>query len=167
MPFFVMLVWSGCMQQGHDAVQGYHTRDQLYWSNLQRHVSAVLWVPQAMFAGRGQGRYIKHYVLTHCHNSLRFLCMRFTQIHSEKYLRRASPSLSSVFLKSPHRMFPSCRYEVFEFIEECRESNGKCLVHCHRGVSRSTAMCIAYLMYTLSPLFTEQQYFTPKIKLFC
>lgn len=35
--------------------------------------------------------------------------------------------------------------ECFEFIDEGRHY-GNCLVHCNAGVSRSTAICVAYLM---------------------
>lgn len=36
--------------------------------------------------------------------------------------------------------------EVADVIEEVRESDGKTLVHCVAGVSRSASLCIAYLM---------------------
>eukprot|EP00941_MAST-03F_sp_MAST-3F-sp1_P006272 g6272.t1 len=38
-------------------------------------------------------------------------------------------------------------YLVLQFIEDARESNGKVLVHCLRGISRSPALCAAYLMW--------------------
>eukprot|EP01095_Lingulamoeba_sp_RSL-Kostka_P006611 TRINITY_DN2081_c1_g1_i2.p1 TRINITY_DN2081_c1_g1~~TRINITY_DN2081_c1_g1_i2.p1 ORF type:complete len:203 (-),score=68.25 TRINITY_DN2081_c1_g1_i2:25-633(-) len=36
--------------------------------------------------------------------------------------------------------------ECFEFINEARDNNAACLVHCNAGVSRSCSICIAYLM---------------------
>jgi len=36
--------------------------------------------------------------------------------------------------------------DVYSFIEDARESNGKCLIHCMAGVNRSAALCVAYLM---------------------
>lgn len=38
--------------------------------------------------------------------------------------------------------------QAFTFIEECISSNGKVLIHCNAGVSRSAAILIAYLMKT-------------------
>ena len=36
--------------------------------------------------------------------------------------------------------------EVFDFIESARQENGKCLIHCMRGVNRSGALATAYIM---------------------
>lgn len=37
-------------------------------------------------------------------------------------------------------------YEVISFIDEARKGNGKVLIHCVQGVSRSVSLCIAYLI---------------------
>ncbi len=44
--------------------------------------------------------------------------------------------------------------ECFEFIDDARHY-GNCLVHCNAGVSRSTAICTAYLMYKEKMNFDE------------
>lgn len=48
--------------------------------------------------------------------------------------------------------------EVADLIEEVRQMDGKCMVHCVAGVSRSATLCIAYLMkymkMTLKDAFT-------------
>jgi protein-tyrosine phosphatase len=36
--------------------------------------------------------------------------------------------------------------ETFNFIDECRRKNGKCLLHCQMGISRASTICIYYLM---------------------
>jgi len=38
-------------------------------------------------------------------------------------------------------------YEAVAFIEDVVSSGGRVYIHCHQGVSRSSAMAIAYLMY--------------------
>lgn len=44
--------------------------------------------------------------------------------------------------------------DCFEFIDEARHY-GNCLVHCNAGVSRSSAICIAYLMKKEKMRFNE------------
>ncbi|CAI5464201.1 unnamed protein product [Closterium sp. Yama58-4] len=42
-------------------------------------------------------------------------------------------------------------YDVFDFIEVVRQEAGRVFVHCCQGVSRSTSLVIAYLMWTEKP----------------
>lgn len=38
-------------------------------------------------------------------------------------------------------------YDVIDFIESARQENGHVFIHCQQGVSRSSAMTIAYMMW--------------------
>ena len=44
---------------------------------------------------------------------------------------------------------------AFSFIEAAKEKHGRVLVHCHAGISRSSSMVIAYLMWSRRWRFTE------------
>ncbi|EPS71840.1 hypothetical protein M569_02917, partial [Genlisea aurea] len=46
-------------------------------------------------------------------------------------------------------------YDVFDYFEEVCEQGGRVLVHCCRGVSRSTSLVIAYLMWKQGMSFTD------------
>ena len=46
-------------------------------------------------------------------------------------------------------------YRIFYFIQQAVQGNGRVLVHCHAGVSRSCSMTIAYLMWKNSISYTE------------
>lgn len=39
--------------------------------------------------------------------------------------------------------------QAISFIDSVKERNGKVLVHCQAGVSRSATICLAYLMFTV------------------
>lgn len=38
-------------------------------------------------------------------------------------------------------------YDVIALIDHAKASNGKVLIHCVQGVSRSVSLCIAYLIF--------------------
>lgn len=48
---------------------------------------------------------------------------------------------------SPSEDITSILYDVFDYFEDVREQGGRVLVHCCQGVSRSTSLVIAYLMW--------------------
>lgn len=53
------------------------------------------------------------------------------------YLKdRASEDISAVL------------YDVIEAVDLVRTQNGRVLIHCQQGISRSASLCIAYLMHT-------------------
>uniref|UniRef100_A0A7N0TF03 Protein-tyrosine-phosphatase MKP1 n=1 Tax=Kalanchoe fedtschenkoi TaxID=63787 RepID=A0A7N0TF03_KALFE len=48
---------------------------------------------------------------------------------------------------SPSEDITSILYDVFDYFEDVREQKGRVLVHCYQGVSRSTSLVIAYIMW--------------------
>ena len=44
---------------------------------------------------------------------------------------------------------------AISFIDSCVNNGGKILVHCHAGVSRSSSIVIAYIMYRTKATFDD------------
>ncbi|KEH21884.1 putative protein-tyrosine-phosphatase [Medicago truncatula] len=56
---------------------------------------------------------------------------------------------------SPSEDITSILYDVFDYFEDVREKNGRVFVHCCQGVSRSTSLVIAYLMWREGQSFDD------------
>ncbi|CAL0325097.1 unnamed protein product [Lupinus luteus] len=56
---------------------------------------------------------------------------------------------------SPTEDITSILYDVFDYFEDVREQGGRVLVHCCQGVSRSTSLVIAYIMWRESQSFED------------
>lgn len=75
-----------------------------------------------------------------------------THILTVAPLQNYEPPLSSTkhlclnILDLPETELSDYYIQAFPFIEDCVQSNGKVLIHCNAGVSRSAAILIAYLM---------------------
>ncbi|PIN22947.1 Dual specificity phosphatase [Handroanthus impetiginosus] len=55
----------------------------------------------------------------------------------------------------PSEDITSILYDVFDYFEDVREQAGRVLVHCCQGVSRSTSLVIAYLMWKEGQSFDD------------
>ena len=86
--------------------------------------------------------------ITHVVNCVGFTCGEYHKDKSIKYL--------TLYLEdSPNQDIGKVLYHVFEFIEAAYEEGGKVLVHCTQGISRSAALCIAYIMYNRKMPYEE------------
>lgn len=55
----------------------------------------------------------------------------------------------------PSEDITSILYDVFDYFEEVREQGGRVFVHCFKGISRSTSLVIAYIMWSKGQSFTD------------
>lgn len=77
--------------------------------------------------------------ITHVLNCVGFVC--------PEYFKSEFVYKTLWLQDSPSEDITSILYDVFDYFEDVREQGGRVFVHCCQGVSRSTALVIAYLMW--------------------
>uniref|UniRef100_A0A7N0UCK3 Uncharacterized protein n=1 Tax=Kalanchoe fedtschenkoi TaxID=63787 RepID=A0A7N0UCK3_KALFE len=82
---------------------------------------------------------LKQNDITHILNCVGFVCPEYF---------KADFAYRTLWLQdTPSEDITSILYDVFDYFEDVREQGGKVFVHCCQGVSRSTSLVIAYLMW--------------------
>ncbi|XP_018483771.1 protein-tyrosine-phosphatase MKP1 [Raphanus sativus] len=90
---------------------------------------------------------LKNNGITHVLNCVGFICPEY---HKSDFCYR------SLWLRdSPSEDITSILYDVFDYFEDVREQRGRIFVHCCQGVSRSTSLVIAYLMWREGQSFDD------------
>ncbi|KAK8363344.1 hypothetical protein V6Z11_A03G158600 [Gossypium hirsutum] len=77
--------------------------------------------------------------ITHVLNCVGFVC--------PEYFKNDLVYKTLWLQDNPSEDITSILYDVFDYFEDVREQGGRVLVHCCQGVSRSTSLVIAYLMW--------------------
>ncbi len=91
---------------------------------------------------------LAHHGITHVVNCVGFTCGEYHRESGIKYL--------TLYLEdSPNQDVVRVLYYVFDFIEAAHLEQGRVLIHCTQGISRSAALCIAYIMYNRKVPYEE------------
>eukprot|EP01018_Ginkgo_biloba_P013573 Gb_33673 [translate_table: standard] len=85
--------------------------------------------------------------ITHVLNCVGFVC--------PEYFKKDLVYKTLWLQDTPCEDITSILYDVFDYFEEVREQGGRVLVHCYQGVSRSTSLVIAYLMWRKGQSFED------------
>ncbi|XP_041000403.1 protein-tyrosine-phosphatase MKP1 [Juglans microcarpa x Juglans regia] len=90
---------------------------------------------------------LKQNGITHVLNCVGFVCPEYF---------KADLVYRTLWLQdSPSEDITSILYDVFDYFEDVREQDGRVFVHCCQGVSRSTSLVIAYLMWREGQSFDD------------
>ncbi|XP_061374389.1 protein-tyrosine-phosphatase MKP1 isoform X2 [Gastrolobium bilobum] len=90
---------------------------------------------------------LKQNGITHVLNCVGFVC--------PEYFKNDFVYRTLWLQDSPSEDITSILYDVFDYFEDVREQSGRVFVHCCQGVSRSTSLVIAYLMWREGQSFDD------------
>ncbi|KAK4761731.1 hypothetical protein SAY87_029615 [Trapa incisa] len=90
---------------------------------------------------------LKQNGITHVLNCVGFVC--------PEYFKADFIYMTLWLQDSPTEDITSILYDVFDYFEDVREKHGRAFVHCCQGVSRSTSLVIAYLMWREGQSFDD------------
>lgn len=90
---------------------------------------------------------LKQHGITHILNCVGFVC--------PEYFKSDFVYRTLWLQDSPSEDITSILYDVFDYFEDVREQKGHVFVHCCQGVSRSTSLVIAYIMWREGKSFDD------------
>ncbi|KAH6771229.1 mitogen-activated protein kinase phosphatase 1 [Perilla frutescens var. hirtella] len=85
--------------------------------------------------------------ITHVLNCVGFVC--------QEYFKNELVYMTLWLQDCPSEDITSILYDVFDYFEDVQAQGGRVLVHCCQGVSRSTSLVIAYLMWKEGQSFDD------------
>ncbi|CAL9058502.1 unnamed protein product [Musa banksii] len=90
---------------------------------------------------------LRQHGITHVLNCVGFVCPEYF---------KSDLVYKTLWLQdSPTEDITSILYDVFDYFEDVRQQEGRVFVHCCQGVSRSTSLVIAYLMWREGQSFDD------------